>query len=76
MLLALDTSEGEVDAKEVVAARLGVSGETLRLVAKRFVDTGGDMHARISRKKRVLPPVASVVTREVEARLIALVRCQ
>jgi len=35
VLLALDTSAGEVDPKEVIAARLGVSGETLRLVAKR-----------------------------------------
>src|SRR5688572_12675300 len=60
VLLALDTSVGEVDAQEVIAARLGVSGETLRLVAKRFADTGGDVHATISRKKRALPPVASV----------------
>jgi hypothetical protein len=55
VLLALDTSVGEVDSKEVIAARLGVSGETLRLVAKRF--TGGDVHATIARKKRDLPPV-------------------
>ncbi len=40
MLLALDTSTSEVDPKEVIAARLGVSGETLRLVAKRFAETG------------------------------------
>jgi len=33
VLLALDTSGGEVDPKEVIAARLGVSGETLRLIA-------------------------------------------
>lgn len=72
VLLALDTSGGVVDPKEVIAARLGVSGETLRLVAKRFVETGGDVHATISRKQRELPPVASVVTGEVEARLIAL----
>src|SRR6266540_3223325 len=72
VLLALDTSGGEVDAKEVLAARLGVSGETLRLVAKRFAETGGDAHATISRKQRELPPVVSVVTGEVEARLIAL----
>ena len=52
VLLALDTSNGEVDFKEVIAARLGVSGETLRLVAKRFADTGGDVHATIGRKKR------------------------
>ncbi|WP_210608879.1 helix-turn-helix domain-containing protein [Streptomyces rhizosphaericus] len=72
VLLALDTSVGEVDSKEVIAARLGVSGETLRLVAKRFAETGGDVHATIARKKRDLPPVPSPVTGEVEARLIAM----
>jgi hypothetical protein len=72
VLLALDTSTGEVDAKEVIAARLGVSGETLRLVAKRFADTGGDVWATIGRKQRALAPVPSPVTGEVEARLIAL----
>ena len=38
VLLALDTAVGVVDPKEVIAARLGVSGETIRLVAKRFAD--------------------------------------
>ena len=72
ILLALDTSAGEVDSQEVISARLGVSGETLRLVAKRFAETGGDVHATITRKKRDLPPVPSPVTGEVEARLIAM----
>ena len=72
VLLALDTSVGEVDAQAVIAARLGVSGETLRLVAKRFAETGEDAHATIARKQRDLPPVPSPVTGEVEARLIAL----
>ncbi|MGH3750149.1 MAG: helix-turn-helix domain-containing protein [Micromonosporaceae bacterium] len=72
VLLALDTSVGEVEPKEVIAARLGVSGETLRLVAKRFAETGGDIWATIGRKHRALPPVPSPVTGEVEARLIAL----
>jgi transposase len=72
VLLALDTSVGEPDPKEVIADRLGVSGEMLRLVAKRFAETGGDALATISRKKRDLPPVPSPVTGEVEARLIAL----
>jgi hypothetical protein len=72
VLLALDTSLGEVDSKEVIAAWLGVCGETLRLVAKRFTETGGDVHATIARKKRDLPPVPSPVTGEVEARLIAM----
>ena len=72
VLLALDTSVGEVDPVEAVAARVGVSGETLRLVAKRFAETGGDVWATIGRRKREHPPVPSPVTGEVEARLIAL----
>lgn len=72
VLLALDVSAGEVDSKEAIAARLGVSGETLRLVAKRLAETGGDVHATIGRKQREFPPVPSPVTGEVEARLIAM----
>jgi hypothetical protein len=72
VLLALDTSVGVVDPVEVIAARLGVSGETIRLVAQRFAATGGDVWATVGRKQRELPPVASPVTGEVEARLIAL----
>jgi hypothetical protein len=72
VLLAPDTSVGEPDPKEVIAAQLEVSGETLRLVAKRFAETGGDVLATISRKKRDRPPVPSPVTGEVEARLIAM----
>lgn len=72
VLLALDTSSGDIDFKEVIAARLEVSGETLRLVAKRFADTDGDLHATIGRKQREFPPVPSPVTGEVEARLIKL----
>jgi hypothetical protein len=72
VLLALDTSLGEIDFKEVIAARLEVSGETLRLVAKRFAETGGDIWATIGRKKAAHPPVPSPVTGEVEARLIAM----
>ncbi len=74
VLLALDTSLGAVDPEEVIAARLEVSCETLRLVAKRFADTGGDAHATIARKKPAQPPVPSPVTGEVEARLIKLAR--
>jgi transposase len=72
VLLALDTSVGEVASAEAVAARVGVSGETLRLVAKRFAETGGDVWATVGRKEREYPPVPSPVTGEVEARLIAL----
>jgi transposase len=72
VLLALDMSAGAVDTKEAIAARVGVSGETLRLVAKRFTETGRDIWATIERKQREHPPVPSPVTGEVEARLIAL----
>ncbi|AEK44307.1 hypothetical protein [Amycolatopsis mediterranei] len=71
MLLAPDTSVGEVDTKEVIPARVEVSGETLRLVAKRFAETGGDIWATIERKRREHPPVPSPVTGEVEARFDA-----
>ncbi|MEC3976974.1 hypothetical protein [Amycolatopsis sp. H20-H5] len=54
VLLALDTSVGEVDPKEVIAARVGVSGETPRLVSKRFAETGGDIWTTIKPKQREL----------------------
>ena len=72
VLLALDDSAGDIGPKEEIAARAGVTGETVRLVARRFEETGGDAFATIARKRRELPPVPSQVTGEVEARLIAL----
>ena len=72
VLWALDTSAGEVDSREAIAARVDVSIETIRLVAKRFAETGGDAWATIGRKQREHPPVPSQITGEVEARLIAL----
>ena len=44
----------------------------MRSVAERFVETDGDVEATIIRKRRATPPVPSVITGEVEARLIAL----
>jgi hypothetical protein len=72
LLLALDTAVGEVEDRVVIAEQAGVSCETVRLVSKRFVETGGDVWATVERKKRAFPPVPSQVTGEVEARLIAL----
>lgn len=72
VLLELDASQGPVADRAVVADKVGMSAESIRLIAKRFVDTGGDVEATISRKKRVAPPVPSVITGDVEARLIAL----
>ena len=75
VLLALDTGDaapGPVDERAVIAQRLGVSCETIRLVSKRFVDSGGDAWFTVRRKPRETPPVPSQITGEVEARLIAL----
>jgi hypothetical protein len=72
VLLALDTSVGEVDPRAVIADRVGVSCESVRLISKRYAETGGDVWATVGRKERACPPVPSPVTGEVEARLIAL----
>jgi hypothetical protein len=72
VLLELDEAAGPVDDRAVVAGRVGVSEETVRVIAKRFAETGGDVGATISRKRRLVPPVPPIVTGDVEARLIAL----
>ncbi|MFF3159722.1 transposase [Streptomyces sp. NPDC057910] len=71
VLLALDTSVDEAGPGEVIGPARPF-GETLLRVAKRFAETGGDVHATSARRERDLPPVPSPVTGEVEARLIAM----
>jgi hypothetical protein len=68
VLLALDLDAGTAG----VARQVGVSETTVRQVGRRFVETGGDVEATITRRQRLTPPVPSVITGEVEARLIAL----
>ncbi len=72
VLLELDVRQGPVADRAVIADRVGLSGESVRLIAQRFVETGGDVEATITRRPRLTPPMPSVVTGEVEARLIAL----
>ena len=72
VLLELDENAGPVPDQKVVAQRVGTSTTTVRVVAKRFTETDGDILATIGRKPRESPPVAPIVTGEVEARLIAL----
>jgi transposase len=72
VLLELDENAGPVADRAVIADRVGVSTNTVRAVAKRFAETGGDVLATIGRKPRETPPVAPIVTGDVEARLIAL----
>jgi transposase len=72
VLLALDEDGSSVSHRAVVASRIGVSETTVRVIAQRFVESGGDVETTITRKVRSSPPVPSVITGEVEARLIAL----
>ena len=68
----MDENAGPVPDRAVIADRVGVSQNTVRSIAKRFGETDGDVLATIGRKPRETPPVAPIVTGEVEARLIAL----
>ena len=72
VLLELDENAGPVADRAVIADRVGTSVNTVLAIAKRFDETGGDVLATIGRKPRLTPPVAPIVTGEVEARLIAL----
>ena len=72
VLLELDENDGPVPDRAVIADRVGTSVNTVLAIAKRFDETSGDVLVTIGRKRRQTPPVAPVVTVEVEARLIAL----
>ena len=62
-LLALDTNAGQVDYRAQIGEPVGVSTETVRLIAKRFVETGDDVAATIGRKKPPGPPPSPVRSR-------------
>src|SRR3982751_1852020 len=76
VLLALDENDpdrdGPVPTQAVVAERVGVSTDMIVKVSKAHADRGGDVQARITRKKRETPPIAPIVTGKVEARLVKL----
>jgi transposase len=72
IILALDSSEGRLPAKEEsIADRIGVSRQTVQKVKKDFLATG-DIKIFLKRKKRETPPVPAKVTGEAGARIIAL----
>ncbi|WP_245915219.1 hypothetical protein [Amycolatopsis sulphurea] len=75
VLLELDENAGSVADRAVIADRVGISVNTVLAIAKRFDETNGDALATIGRKQREHPPVASVITGEVEARLIRQPQC-
>lgn len=72
ILLELDEADVQASDRRVVAERVGVSENTVYLVAKRFTEAAGDVDVVIGRKKRLSPPVPAKVTGDVEARVIAL----
>jgi hypothetical protein len=76
ILLALDENDpdrdGPVPTQAVVAERVGVCTDMIVKVSKAYADRGGDVQATITRKKRETPPVAPIVTGDVEARLIKM----
>src|SRR4051795_1658358 len=72
VLLELDENAGPVADRAVIAHQVGVAENTVRAIAKRFVETGGDIEETIGRQQRETPPVPPIVTGEVEARLVAL----
>lgn len=76
ILLELDENDpghgGPVATQSEIAARAGVSTETIRRVGLAYTCHDGDVIATINRKQRGRPPVEPKVTGDVEARLIQL----
>ena len=76
ILLELDENDpdrdGPVPTHVVVAERVGVCTDMIVKVSKAYADRGGNVQATITRKKRETPPVAPIVTGEVEARRITM----
>ena len=60
----------EFRPQDIVASRCGVSTTTVYNISKQYVEEG--LQAAINRKAREKPPVASIVTSEKAARIIAL----
>ena len=71
VLLELDENAGPVADRAVIADRVGVAENTVRLVARRFVETDGDVEVTISRKQRLVPPVPVIRGREFAVELVA-----
>jgi len=70
ILLSLDENNGMVLKQEEIAKVLSVSTVTIMKISKQYVEEGLD--SVIHLKKRESPPVASITTGEVEAKIIAL----
>jgi len=56
--------------QEIIASRCDVSTSTVYAICKKYIEEG--LNAAISRKKRVRPPVGTIITADKQAELIAL----
>jgi hypothetical protein len=72
IILALDSSEGRIPAKEQsIAEQLALSRQTIQNVKKDFL-ASPNLAAFLQRKKRETPPVPAKICGELETRIIAL----
>jgi len=72
IILALDTSENRIAAKqEEIAKRVGVSRQAVNNARNDYLSLENGSQF-LQRKKRATPPVEPKVTGEMEARIIAL----
>jgi len=70
LLLSLDETHGPVGSQAEISEKCGSSTALIYQVSRQYVEEG--LKAALERKKRETPPVPSIVTGEVEARIIAL----
>ena len=70
LLLSLDETQGPVGSQAEIAEKCGSSTALIYQVSRQYVEEG--LRAALERKKRETPPIPSIVTGEVEARIIAL----
>lgn len=69
MLLLLDENHPPVKKQQEIAEICHASTEAIRTVARQYCESGLTC---LERKKRVKPPIAPIVTGEVEAHIIAI----
>ncbi len=70
ILFELDENAGSVSTQEEIAKASKTSTVTVYNVSKQFAQEG--LTATLYRKKRETPPIQSIATGDVEARIIAL----
>lgn len=70
ILLSLDENSGKVKTQEEIAEVYGCNPALVRTVARQYAEGGAEKVT--TRKKRMMPPVPSKITGEIEAKIIQL----